>query len=71
MTENVYEYGYVISAGGETKTTILGQVSEQDVEAKRKEVETANRAQYLPLYRGLPARNPVTYFVQPVKSIES
>ena len=61
-----YEYGYILAAGGETQTTVLGFVDESDLPAKTQEIEAANRAERaIPNIRGHLVANPALYFVRP------
>ncbi len=37
-----YEYGYISTVRGESKRTVLGSVSENEYEAKKAEISSAN-----------------------------
>lgn len=64
-----YEYGYTLTVGAETKTTIFGEINECELETHIKHAETANIMERKTGVRGETTRHPATYFVRPVSNV--
>ena len=64
----MYEYGYTITAGGESRDEILGIIGADQLEAKQIEIDAANRATSMehrrPTIGGPQAQT--TWWVRPV-----
>lgn len=61
-----YEYGYILIAGGESQTVILGTVDEAGLAEREKTTEVANRMERTPGLREKVLSNPAIYFVRPI-----
>lgn len=62
----MYEYGYTMTIGSESREVVLGTCTEAEVEAKRRETDAANAAERRPKRPTIGgAGTPATYWVRP------
>lgn len=58
------EWGYTITIGKESQTTILGRDADENITAVQANVDAANRAERMPGLRGKQTSYPAVWFVR-------
>ena len=65
----MYQYGYTIIAGNETKENILGTFDEGELEKKKIEIDNANKAESRPNIKGVKTEPSSFYWIRQIRAI--